>query len=59
LFEVEKMRSQLEQIEQRISARQQVEQEIIGRRVEDLLHPEKGWNVEDRTEPPHEAVRRE
>ena len=41
------LRNRLKQIERRISERGQVSSEIIDRRVDELLHPEKQWESND------------
>jgi hypothetical protein len=41
------LRQRLEQIERRISERGQLSDQIIERRVEELLHPEKQWESSD------------
>ncbi len=42
-YEVEKLRRRLAQVEQRIAIREPLQKQIIERRIEELLQPEKKW----------------
>ncbi len=55
-YEVEKLRRRLAQVEQHIAIREPLQKQIIERRIEELLQPEKKWEPAEEASDPSPAT---